>query len=77
MNIARQISEARMAEIQEWEANEYSKYYGFRLQGNAASKRSIPMTSVISLAARFHRLKCRHALTGTYLKQFQHQEDNQ
>ena len=32
------------------------------------------MTSVKSLATRFYRLKCRHAPTGVYVKQFGHRE---
>jgi hypothetical protein len=34
------------------------------------------MTSVKSLAARFSRLKSRHAPTGVYLMQFSHRDDN-
>jgi hypothetical protein len=34
------------------------------------------MTCVDSLAARFYRLKSRHAATGTYLKQFEKGEDD-
>ena len=60
----------------EWEANKCSKHYGHRLKGNARSKRPVPLSSVKSLAARFYRLKSRHAPTGTYQKRFGHREED-
>ena len=38
-NRARRISEGRTAAKAEWEANKCSKHYGYRLKGNAGSKR--------------------------------------
>jgi hypothetical protein len=75
-NGAKRISEGRTAAKAEWEADKCSKHYGYRLKGEAGSKRSVPMTSVESLAARFYRLKSGHAPTGTYLKRFGHREDD-
>ena len=60
----------------EWEADKCSKHYSYRLKGKAGSKRSVPMTSVKSLAARFNRLKNGHAPTRMYLKRFGHCEDD-
>ena len=71
-NRTRRISEARSAAKAQWEADKCSKHFGYRLKGKAGSKRPIPMTSVKSLAARFYRLNCGHASTGTYLKRFGH-----
>jgi len=59
----------------EWEADKCSKHYSYRLKGKAGSKRSVPMTSGKSLAARFNRLKNGHVPTRTYLKRFGHRED--
>jgi hypothetical protein len=75
-NRARRISEGRSAAKAKWEADKCSKHFSYRLKGQAGTKRAAPMTSVRSLAARFYRLKCRHAPTGVYLKQFGHLEDN-
>jgi hypothetical protein len=75
-NRARRISEGRTAAKAKWEADKCSKHYGYRLMGKAGSKRSVPMTSVKSLATRFYRLKSGHAPTGTYLKRFGHREDD-
>jgi hypothetical protein len=75
-NRARRISEGRTAAKAEWEADNCSKHYGYRLKGKAGSKRPVPMSSVKSLAARFYRLKSGHAPTGTYLKRFGHREDD-
>jgi len=60
----------------EWEADKCSKHFGYRLKGKAGAKRSIPMTSAKSLAARFYRLKSGHAPTGVYLKRSGHREDD-
>jgi len=59
-----------------WEADKCSKHFSYRLKGKAGTKRTIPMTSVKSLAARFYRLKSGHAPTGVYLKRFGHREDD-
>ena len=75
-NRARRISEGRTAAKAKWEADKCSKHYGYRLKGKAGSKRSVPMTSVKSLATRFYRLKSGHAPIGTYLKRFGHREDD-
>jgi len=75
-NRARRISEGRTAAKTKWEADKCSKHYGNRLKGKTGSKRSIPMTSVKSLVARFYRLKSGHAPTGAYLKRFRHREDD-
>ena len=75
-NRARQIPEGRTAAKAEWEAKRCSKHYVYRLKGKAGSKRSVPMTSVKPLAARFYRLKSGHAPTGAYLKRFGHREDD-
>jgi len=74
-NGARRISEGRTAAKAKWEADKCSKHYGYRLKGKAGSKRSVPMTSVKSLAMRFYRLKGGHAPIVTYLKRFGHQQD--
>jgi hypothetical protein len=68
--------QGRAAAKAQWEADKCSKHFGYRLKGKAGSKRPIPMTSVKSLAARFHQLKCGHAPTGTYLKRFGYREDD-
>ena len=60
----------------EWEADKRSKHYSYRLKGKAGSKRSVPMTSVKSLAARFNGLKNGHAPTRTYLMRFGHRGDD-
>jgi ribonuclease HI len=75
-NIARRISEGRTVAKAKWEAERCSNQYGNRLNGKAGSKRSVPMTSVKPLDARFSRLKCGHAPTGAYLKRFGHREDD-
>jgi len=46
------------------------------MKGKAGSKRSVPMTTVKSLAIRFYRLKSGHVPVGTYLKWFGHREDD-
>jgi len=66
----------RTAEKAKGEAYKHFKHYRYRLKGKAGSERSVPMTSMIFLAARFYRLKSGHAPTGTYLKRFGHREDN-
>ena len=75
-NRARRISRGRSAAKAEWEADKCSKHFSYRLNGKAATKRPILMTSVKLLAARFYQLNCRHAPTGVYLKQFGHREDD-
>jgi len=75
-NRAKRISKGRTAAKAVWEADKCSKHYGYRLKGKAGSKRSVPMTSVKSLAARFYRLMSGHAPTGSYLKRFEHREDD-
>jgi len=75
-NRARRISEGRSAAKARWEADKCSKHFGYRLKGNAGSKRPIPMASAKSLATRFYQLKCGHAPTGAYLKRFGHREDD-
>jgi len=52
-NRARHITEGRTAVKAEWEAKKCSNHYGNRLKGKAGSNRSVPMTSVKPLAARF------------------------
>jgi hypothetical protein len=76
VNRARRISEERTAAKAKWEAERCSKHYGYRLKGKAGSKRSVPMTGVKPLAARFYRLKSGHTPTGAYLKLFGHREDD-
>jgi len=73
-NMARRISEGRSAAKAEWEADKCSKHFGYRLKGKAGAKRSIPMASAKSLAARFYRLKSGPAPTGVYRKRFGHRE---
>jgi len=75
-NRARQISEGRSSAKAKWEADRCSKHFSFRLKGKVGTKRPIPMTSVKSLAARFHQLKSGHAPTGVYLKRFGHRDDD-
>jgi hypothetical protein len=53
-NRTRRISEAKMAAKAEWEADKCSKHHGYRLTGNAGSKRPIAMNSVKPLPARFY-----------------------
>jgi hypothetical protein len=36
-----------------WEASKFFNHYGYRLKGNAGSKRSVPMTNMTSSATRF------------------------
>jgi len=76
LDVARKISEEWSAANEQWDVDRCSKHFGYRLKGKAGAKRSIPMTSVKSLAARFYRPKSRHAPTGVYLKQFGHGEDD-
>ena len=76
MNRARWMSEGRSVVNTQWEADQCGKYFGYRLKGNAASKRPIPMTSAKPLATRFYQLKSRHTPTGIYLKYFRYQEDD-
>jgi len=75
-NGARRISEGRTAVKAECEADKSSKHFAYRPKEKAGSKRSVPMTSVKSLATRCYRLKSGHAAIGTYLKRFGHQEDD-
>jgi len=70
------ISNANTAAKAEWEADKSSKPNGYRLKGNAGSKKPIPMNSVKPLADRFNRLKSGHASVGTFLKWFGYQDDN-
>jgi len=67
-NVARWISDGRSTAKAKWEAAKCSKHFGYRLKSKAGAKRSIPMTSVKSLATRFNRPKSGHAPTGIYLK---------
>ena len=75
-NRARQIADGRSAAKAKWEANKCGKHFRYRLKGKTGTKRPVLMTSMKSLATRFHRLKCGHASTGVYLKRFGHQEDD-
>jgi hypothetical protein len=63
-NRAWRNSESRKAANAVWDANHWLKNYGYRLKGKAGSKRSVPMTSVSSLATTFYTLKSGHALVG-------------
>jgi hypothetical protein len=63
-NRTRRTSEARSAAKARWEADKCTKHCGYRLKGKAGSKRPILMTSLMSLAARFHRLKSEHMESG-------------
>jgi ribonuclease HI len=56
-NRARRISKRRSAAKAQWEADECSKHFGYRLKGKAGSNRPIPMASAKSLATRFYQLK--------------------
>jgi len=64
-NRARRISEGRAAAKAKWEPDRCSKHYRYGLKGKAGSKRSVPMTSLKSLATRFYRLKSGHVPVGT------------
>ena len=75
-NRARHISEGRSAAKAQWEADRCSKHFSYRLKGKAGTKRPILMTSVKWLAARFYRLKSRHAPSGVYPKRFGHRDDD-
>jgi hypothetical protein len=55
-----------------WEADRCSKHFSYRVKGKAGTKRPIPMTSIKSLAATFHRPKARYAPTGVYQKRLGH-----
>jgi len=59
------------------ETDKCSKHFGYRLKGKAEAKRTIPMTSAKSLAARFYRPKSGHAPTAVYQTRFRHGEDDQ
>ena len=76
-NRARPISEGRSDAKAKWEADRCSMHFSYRLKGKAGTKRSNPMTSVKSLAARFYRLKSGHALTEVYLKRFGHRDHDE
>jgi len=54
-NRARRISEGKSAAKAQWEADKYSKHFGYRLKGKAGNKRLVPMTSVKSLTIRIYR----------------------
>jgi len=71
-NRARQICERQSAAKAKWEADKCSNHFSYRLKGKVETKRTIPMASVKSLAARFYRLQCGHASSGIYLKLFGH-----
>ena len=75
-NRTRRTSEARSAAMARWEADKCTKPCGYRLKGKAGSKILIPMTSLKSLAARFHRLKSEHTPVCTYLKRFGYLDDD-
>jgi hypothetical protein len=59
-----------------WESDKCGKHWSYRVMGKKGTTSPIPMTSVKSLATMFYRLKCGHAPTGVYLKQFGHRVDN-
>ena len=63
-NRAGQISVGRSPAKAKWEADTCSKHFNYSLKGKMGTKRPVPMTSAKSLATRFYRLKCRHALTS-------------
>ena len=75
-NRTRPISEVNMAANAQWEANRCGKHYGYRLKGNAGSKRPIPTNSAKSPAARFYQMESGHAPVGMYLNQFGHRDDD-
>jgi len=75
-NSARQIPEGSSAAKAKWDADKCSNHFSYRLKGKVGTKRPIPMTSVKSLAARFHRVKSQHAPTSVYQKRFGHRDDN-
>lgn len=75
-NGARQIWTGRRAAQVKCEADNCSKYYGYRLKGKAGRKRSVPPTHMTSRATRFCWLMCTDALTESYLKQCRHQVDD-
>jgi len=76
VNWGRHISRGLMAVKAKWEDTRCSKPYGYRLQREAMSRRTFPMTTVKLLSLGFDWLKKEHELTGTYLKLFEHEEDN-
>jgi len=54
--------------------------YGYRVgkgSGKDGSQRPILMSSKKSLAIRYYPMRCRHAPTAAYLKQFRLQDDGQ
>ena len=57
-----------------WEADNCCKHHGYRLQGNAGSKRLILTNGVKPLAARFYGLNSGHVPVGTDLKRFRHRD---
>ena len=65
----------RPAAKAKWEDDKCSKHFSNRLKGKPGTKRSVPLTSMKSLATRFYQLKCDHAPTGVYLKRFGHRDD--
>jgi len=58
------------------EAVKCSNHFRYRPKGKKGTKRPVPITRVKVLATRFYRLKCGHAPTGVYLKQFSHWVDD-
>jgi len=75
-NRARHISDDRSADKAKWEADKCRKQFSYRLNGNAGTRRPIPMKRVTSLAARFYPLKSRYAPTGVYIMRFGHRDDD-
>jgi hypothetical protein len=69
-NRTRWISESQSAAKAEREPGKCSTHHGYRLKRNPGSKSPIPMNSVKPLAARFYRLKSRHAPLNMYLIRF-------
>jgi len=73
---ARQISERRLAEIAQWEGERRSKPYRYRRNGEAGSRRSVPIRCVKALAARLSRWRSGYAMTEFCRTRFGHREDN-
>jgi hypothetical protein len=64
--------------VVEWisKTDKCSVHFSYRLKGKAGRKRPIPIASTRLLATRYYQLKCRHAPTEAYLKQFGRKKDN-
>jgi hypothetical protein len=76
VNAAEHISERWSAAKAKWKPDKCGHHIGDKLKGRVGTRRTIPMTSVKLLAARFYRLLSTHAPTGVYQKRFGHREND-